>query len=144
MPVKPIPDGYRTVTPYLTIADAAQQIEFVQQAFGAELKERVAGPDGVISHAEVKIGDSMVMIGQARDEWKPMPSSIYLYVEDCDATYQQALKAGATSLMEPVNQFYGDRGAGVIDQNGNYWFIGTHVEDVAPEELQRRAAAQGK
>jgi uncharacterized glyoxalase superfamily protein PhnB len=144
MPVNPIPAGYHTVTPYLTVADARQQVEFVKQAFNATIKELIESKDGGVSHAELKIGDSIVMIGQANEPWKPTSSSLYLYVEDTDALYQQALKAGATSLMEPADQFYGDRNAGVSDPNGNQWWIATHVEDMSPEELQRRAAAHGK
>jgi uncharacterized glyoxalase superfamily protein PhnB len=144
MSVKPVPDGYHTVTPYLTVADAAAQVEFVKQAFNATVKELVAAKDGGVSHAEVKIGDSFVMIGQANEPAQARPASLYLYVEDTDALYHQAVKAGATSLLEPANQFYGDRNAGVSDLNGNQWWIATHVEDMSPEELQRRAAAHGK
>jgi uncharacterized glyoxalase superfamily protein PhnB len=144
MPVKPIPDGYHTITPYLTVADAAAQVEFVKQAFNATVKELIESKEGGVSHAEVVIGDSIIMVGQANDPAQARPGMLYLYVEDTDALYLQALSAGATSLMEPANQFYGDRNAGVSDPNGNQWWIATHVEDVAPEELQRRAAAQGK
>jgi uncharacterized glyoxalase superfamily protein PhnB len=100
---------------------------------------RMPTPDGTIMHAEVRIGDSPVMMGEARGEHKPMPGSIYLYVDDTDATYRRALQAGATSLMEPADQFYGDRSASVVDPVGNHWFIATHIEDVPPEELARRA-----
>lgn len=140
MAVKPVPDGYHTVTPYLVVDDVARLIAFIEQAFGARETHRTKGPDGTIRHAEAQIGDSRVMMGQARDPWKPMPAAIYLYVPDTDATYQRAVAAGGKSLMEPANQFYGDRNAGVADPMGNYWWIGTHVEDVSPEELERRAA----
>ena len=145
MPVKPIPDGYHTITPYLTVPGVAKLIEFMQQAFGAEVTERMAQPDGAIAHAEVRIGDSVVMMGEAGGEWEPMPSGIYLYVEDADAVYRKALEAGATSLREPADQFYGDRQVGVKDPSGNYWWISTHIEDVPREELERRAqqAMQG-
>lgn len=96
--------------------------------------------DGTIQHAEVKIGDSIVMLAEACDPWKPRPSMLYLYVNDVDATYQRAIEAGATSLREPATHFYGDRSGGVEDPTGNHWWIATHVEDVSPEELQRRAA----
>ena len=144
MAVKPIPDGYHTVTPYLTVADAVAQVEFVKRAFNATVKELIESKEGGVSHAEVKIGDSIIMVGQANDPKQTRPGTLYLYVEDTDALYHQAMRAGGTSLMEPANQFYGDRNAGVSDPNGNQWWIATHVEDMTPEELQRRAAAHGK
>jgi len=139
--VKPIPDGYRTVTPYLTVEDAARLLEFLKQAFGAVETFRMSGPDGSIRHAEARIGDSMVMIGQARDQWRPRPGTIYLYVPDVDATYKRALAAGAKSTQEPATHFYGDRSGGVEDSQGNVWWIATHVEDVPPDEMERRARA---
>ncbi len=99
-------------------------------------------PDGTIQHAEVKIGDSIVMLADAAGEWKPRPSMLYLYVNDVDETYRLALAAGATSLREPTTHFYGDRSGGVEDPVGNHWWIATHVEDVSPEEIQRRTAQQ--
>ena len=140
MAVKPIPDGFHTVTPYLLIEGVAKLIEFLKSAFDAEETEKLSMPDGTIGHAQVRIGDSIVMMGEARGDWKPMPGSIYRYVPDTDATYRQALEAGATSIMEPADQFYGDRNAGVKDPIGNVWWIATHKEDVSPEELERRAA----
>jgi len=142
--VKPIPDGYHTVTPYLTVQGVPKLIDFLKQAFEAQEIERMTQPDGTIGHAEVRIGDSVVMMGEARDEWKPMPSGIYLYVNDTDAVYKRALQAGATSIMEPADQFYGDRSAGVKDSSGNHWWIATHKEDVSPEELKKRAQAAMK
>lgn len=144
MAVKPIPEGYHSVTPYLIAAGADKLIDFVTEAFGAEVIERLTRADGTIGHAEVRIGDSVVMLSEARGEWKPMPAAIYLYVPDTDATYRSALGAGATSVMEPADQFYGDRNAGVKDLVGNLWWIGTHKEDVPREELERRAAANMK
>ncbi len=144
MAVKPIPDGYHTVTPYLVVSDAARLIDFLRRAFDARETVCMKRPDGTISHAEIKIGDSMIMVGQASGEWKAMPCMIYLYVPDADTVYQQALQAGATSLMEPANQFYGDRNGGVKDPFGNQWWIGTHVEDVPPEEMKRRANAHAR
>lgn len=138
--VKPIPDGYHAVTPYLVVHDAKKLIDFMRQAFDAKEIERMTMPDGSIGHAEVRISDSVMMLGEARGEtWKPMPSSIYLYVTDCDAVYKQALEAGATSLMEPKDQFYGDRSGSVTDPVGNHWFIATHKEDLSKEELDKRA-----
>lgn len=142
--VKPIPDGFHSVTPYLIVEGVAGLIDFLKQAFDAVEKERLPGPDGKVGHGEVRIGDSVVMMGEASGEWKPMPGAIYLYVNDTDATYKRALAAGATSLMEPSDQFYGDRNAGVKDPCGNMWWIATHKEDVSPEELTRRAAARAK
>jgi PhnB protein len=139
MTVKPIPEGYHTVTPYLVIQGTAQLIEFLQKAFQAEETFRLEAPDGSISHAEVRIGDSRMMMGEAQGEIAPMPAMLHLYVEDVDAVYQQALQAGAESIREPEDQFYGDRTGGVKDSFGNQWWIATHVEDVSPEEMARRA-----
>jgi PhnB protein len=133
--------GYHTVTPYIIVEDGQKLIDFLQQAFDGQLKEHMKGEDGKTWHAEVLIGDSHVMIGGARGDQKPLPCMNYIYVPDCDATYRKALAAGATSLMEPADQFYGDRNAGVMDSTGNMWWIATHVEDVPPEELKRRAQA---
>jgi PhnB protein len=114
--VKPILEDYRAVTPYLVVEGAEKLIDFMKQVFGAKETERISMPDGSIRHAEVRINDSVIMLGDARgNTWKAMPSSIYLYVMDCDAVYKQALEAGATSLMEPKDQFYGDRSGGVKD-----------------------------
>jgi PhnB protein len=137
--VKPIPDGYHSVTPYLVVRGASRLLDFVKQAFAAEETERMPRADGSIGHAEVRIGDSVVMLGDATEQFSPMPGMIHMYVEDCEATYRRALNAGATSLQEPADQFYGDRMAGVRDPVGNSWWIATHVEDVSEEELSRRA-----
>lgn len=141
MAVKPIPEGYHTVTPYLIGHGTAELIDFLKKSFGAEEKERHMRPDGAIMHAEVRIGDSIVMMGEASDQFKAMPTSIHLYVEDVDAAYTRAVQAGGTSLREPADQFYGDRNAGVVDASGNQWWLATHVEDVSPEEMQRRQEA---
>jgi PhnB protein len=130
-----------TVTPYLTVQGAAKLIDFLKQAFEAKEIHCMTRPDGVIGHAEVRIGDSVVMMSEACGEWKPMPAMLYLYVEDMDAVYQRALEKGATSLREPMDQFYGDRSGGVQDPCGNHWHIATHKEDIPPEELARRAEA---
>jgi PhnB protein len=144
MPVKPIPDGFHSVTPYLTVTGVAALLDFLKRAFDATEVERVSRPDGTVGHAAVRIGDSMVMMGEAGGQWTPMPCSLYLYVPDTDAVYRRALQAGATTVMEPADQFYGDRNAGVKDPSGNLWWIATHQEDMPPEELQRRAAAFSK
>lgn len=141
MAVNPIPDGYHTVTPYLIVDDVAGLISFLEEAFDAEETFRMAGADGSITHAEVRIGDSMVMMGQAGEEVPAKPAMLHLYVEDSDEMYRQAVAAGATSVREPADEFYGDRTAGVQDRFGNQWWLATHVEDVPFEEMQRRAAA---
>ena len=138
MAVKPVPDGYHTVTPYLTVDDASILIDFLKSAFNAQVKYEMKDEKGNIRHAEVSVGDSILMIGQARDEWKPRPMTFYLYVPDVDALYESALAAGAKSLQEVTTQFYGDRSGGVEDTQGNYWYVATHVEDVSPEEMDRR------
>lgn len=147
--VKPIPEGYRNITPYLTIKNAAAAIDFYKQAFGAQERMRMTDPGGRIGHAEIQIGDSVVMMS---DEYPEMgaqsPQSIggtavmmHLYVEDVDAVVERALKAGGT-LERPVeDQFYGDRAGLVTDPFGHKWWVSTHVEDVPPEELEQRAKA---
>jgi PhnB protein len=142
MPVKPIPDGYHNVTPYLTIPRVDKVIDFLKQTFGAEEKERFTTPDGRIMHAEVKIGDSVVMLGEPTGQWQPKPANLYVYVKDIDDAYKRALKAGGTSVMEPADQFYGDRSGAVTDPAGNFWCIATHVEDVSRDEMKKRAEAQ--
>jgi len=136
----PIPKGFGTVTPFLTVADAAKLIDFVKQAFGAQVTFRMDAPDGSVRHAEVKIGDSMVMIGQA-PAGQEMRSMLHLYVPDTDTLYNRAMAAGATSIREPADQFYGDRTGGVLDFCGNQWWIATHTEDVSEQEMERRMAA---
>ena len=138
MAAKPVPDGYHTVTPYLTVDDAALQIDFLKRAFNAQVNYEMKDPQGNVRHAEVRVGDSILMIGQARDEWTSRPMTFYLYVPDVDALYKSALATGGKSLQEVTTQFYGDRSGGVEDPQGNYWWIATHVEDVSPEEMDRR------
>ena len=140
MPVKPIPDGYHSLTPYLVVQGAAKLIDFVKRAYGAAETLRMPGPGGMIMHAEVKIGDSILMVTDAARE-ASMPGSIYLYASDVDAAYKNALQAGASSLMEPTNMFWGDRFARVKDPFGNIWSIATHKEDVPTAELAKRAQA---
>lgn len=139
MPVKPKPDQYHSVTPYLVVEGASRLIEFAKAAFGARETERLAAPEGRIGHAELRIGDSVIMLADAHGERAPMPCMLHVYVDDADATYQRALAAGATSVQAPADQFYGDRSGGVRDPCGNLWWIATHVEDVPPDELKRRA-----
>ena len=139
MAIKPIPDGYHTVTPVLTVEGAAKLIEFLKQAFDAKETYRLEGPNGSVMHAQIKIGDSMVMLGEASEKCKPTPATMALYVENADAWYKRALNAGAVSEREPSDQFYGDRSAGVKDFAGNQWWIHTHIEDVPHEEIKKRA-----
>ena len=137
--VKPIPEGYHTVTPYILVQGADKLIDFIKKAFDAKETERYSMSDGSIGHAEVRIGDSVLMVSDAQgEEYKPMAAGIHLYVEDCDVTYKHALEAGATSVSEPQDQFYGDRSAGVNDQFGNKWWIATHKEDLSKEEIAKR------
>ena len=142
MAVQPIPPGYHTVTPYFTVEGASAFLEFLEAAFGAEVTQRHDRPDGGVANAELRIGTSMIMASDARDPWKPMPMSTYLYVEDADAVYRAAMAAGAISLYEPTDMFYGDRSGGVQDRWGNVWWIGTRIEDVSEEELMRRMKEQ--
>jgi uncharacterized glyoxalase superfamily protein PhnB len=139
MAVKPIPDGYHTVTPYLTVDDPAPVIEFLKTVFDAQETFAMRDDKGNIGHAEVKVGTSMLMLGKAHDEWKSRPGNFYVYVEDCDAIYKKALAAGAKSISEPETQFYGDRHGGVADSQGNNWWVATHVKDVSPEDMERGA-----
>ena len=141
MAVTPVPDGFHTLTPYLTVTDANGLLDFIKKAFNAKEHHVMRGPDGAVAHADLVIGDSHVMLGQAHGEWKAMPAQLYLYVADCDAWYRQALAAGATSVQEPKTQFYGDRHGCVKDLCGNLWWVATHVEDVSEEEMARRMKA---
>ena len=152
MATNPIPDGYRTVTPYLIIKGAAEAIEFYKRAFGATELLRMADPQGRVGHAEIKIGDSVIMLA---DEQPAMgyrgprslggsSVSILLYLEDVDAVFERAIKAGAKAQRPVADQFYGDRSGTLEDPFGHVWTVATHVEDVPPEEMQRRAEAAMK
>lgn len=142
--VKPIPDGYHTATPYIIVKGAEQFINFLERGFGAREKRRMTGVNGEVIHGEVQIGDSVIMLAEAMGEFKEMPTMIHLYVEDMDAVYKRVLEAGAVTLREPADQFYGDRTAGVRDPFGNQWWISTHIEDVSPEEMKKRFNAHMK
>ncbi len=147
--VSPVPEGYRTVTPYLIIRDAARAIEFYVKAFGAKEIMRMPMPDGKLAHAEIQIGDSMIMIADENLEWgarspetlSGTPVGIFLYVPDVDATFKQAVDAGATPTMPPSDMFWGDRYGKVKDPFGHEWSVGTHIEDVSPEEMGKRQEA---
>jgi len=141
MEVEPIPNGFNTITPYFLVEEVEDFIKFLEDAFNAIPVSQTIMPGGVIMHAQVKIGNSIVMMGEAKDHWKPMPASTYLYVNNVDALYEQAMSAGGVSINKPRDEFYGDRTAGVQDPFGNYWWIATHVEDVTPEELKKRLSS---
>jgi len=144
---KPVPEGYHTVSPYLVIRNAAKAIEFYQQAFAAEERFRMPGPDGKIMHAELQIGDSIVMLSDEFPEMgAPSPQtlngtsvSIFLYVEDVDAVFKKAVDAGAKVLMPVADMFWGDRFGKLTDPFGHQWQIATHTEDLTPEEMGKRA-----
>jgi len=138
MTVKPIPDGFHAVTPYLVVSNVSDEIEFLKKAFDAKVIYRMDTPGGTM-HAEVKIRDSIVMMGQAQGEKKAMPTMLYMYVDDADKAYEKAVRAGGSVVQEPKDQFYGDRSGAVKDANGNEWWIATRKEEVSSEELARRA-----
>jgi uncharacterized glyoxalase superfamily protein PhnB len=142
MKVKAIPEGYHTITPYFSVPDASQLIEFLKQAFDAKEIETHAMPDGTVINAQIKIGDSMILIADApkdAGERKLMPAMLYMYVNDADAVHKRAIQAGGKSIMEPADQFYGDRVCAVEDMTGNQWWIATHKEEITQEELIKRA-----
>lgn len=132
------PEGYRTVTPYIVTSDVLGLISFLENAFSAEQSVSYKSPDGHIIHAEVRVGDSMIMLGEPWDQGKLWPGMIHLYVKDADAVYNRAVKAGATSLRAPETQDYGDRSAGVTDPFGNEWWFATRLEDLSEEEIKKR------
>ncbi|MGO8943118.1 MAG: VOC family protein [Syntrophobacteraceae bacterium] len=139
MAVKPIPEGYHTVTPLLSVKGAARLIDFMKKAFEATETYRVPSPDGSVMHAELKIGNSVIMLGEPMEGSFTRPATFYVYVQDADATYRAALEAGGESLEGPTDRFWGDRVASIKDFAGNNWMIATHVEDVDAGELTRRA-----
>jgi PhnB protein len=143
------PAQYHTLTPFLTLRGAAQAIEFYKKAFGAEELLRMPGPDGTVMHAELRIGDSVVMMGEEAPEMGATSpatlggatAGLMLYVQDCDRAFAQAVKAGATSVQEPTDMFWGDRYGQLKDPFGHRWSIATHVKDLTPEQLKRAEAA---
>jgi PhnB protein len=147
MAVQPVPEGYHTVTPYLAVDDATAAIDFYQRAFGAKERVRMSGPDDTVAHAELEIGDALIMLSDPFPQSTARPpkelggtsAGVFLYVEDVDAVYKQAINAGATATMEPDTQFWGDRFGSVTDPFGHSWQIATHVEDVSPEEMAKRS-----
>jgi PhnB protein len=149
MAVKPIPEGYHTLTAYLAVEDADRAIEFYKDAFGAEEVLRMGAPDGRIAHAELQIGDSKLMLSDPFPQSNVRPpterggasESIFMYCEDVDASFEQAKKAGATVEMELENMFWGDRFGTLVDPFGHVWSLSQHVEDVSPEEMAERGKA---
>jgi PhnB protein len=150
--VKPIPDGYNAVIPYLYIKGAAKAIDFYKNVFGAKEVMRMPGPDGKIGHAEIKIGDSMIMISDEHPQMGALspqsvggsPVGLHVYVENVDAVVKKATDGGA-KLTRPVkDQFYGDRSGSITDPFGHLWYVSTHVEEVSPEEIAKRAAAMAQ
>ena len=146
MAVKPIPDGYHTITPALTIRDAARAIEFYKQAFGAKQRGEIAkGPDGKVMHAELQIGDSVIMIADEFPEFGALSpqatggasTQLHIYLDNVDAAYDRAVKAGATVLMPVADQFWGDRYGQLKDPFGHKWSIATHVRDLSADEMKR-------
>jgi len=152
MPVKPIPEGYHAVTPYLIVKDAAKAIEFYKHAFNATELLRMPGPGGRIMHAELKLGDSVVMLADENPKMgyrAPGPDgntavSLYFYCPDVDAAVDRAVAAGAKVTRPVADQFYGDRNGTLIDPFGHVWSVGTHTEDVSEEEIKRRMAAMAQ
>ncbi len=137
-PTNPIRDGFRTITPYLFAHNASQLIEFISTAFGGSEIYRKERPDGAITHAEMRVGDCMLMLGEATVQFGPMPTSIYLYVTDSDNIYHKALEAGGLSVFPIMTLPNGERYGGVKDPCGNIWWVATHVEKVPPDEEERR------
>ena|SRR5712691_5927653 len=149
MATKPIPEGYHTLTPYLAVDNAAEAIEFYKRAFGAKERINMPSPEGTIAHAELEIGDSLVMLSDPFPQSTVRPpkelgatsASVFMYVEDVDEVVKQAVDAGATVTSEVADQFWGDRFGTVSDPFGHVWSIATHVEDLTPEEIAERGKA---
>lgn len=131
------PQGYHTLTSQAVVEDARAMLDFVVDVFGGEVLD-IYEEEGLIRHSEVRVGDSRLMVASANEEFGVFPVMMNIYVEDVDATYARAIAHGATSLRPPEDQFYGDRTGGVLDSQGNQWWISTHIEDVAPDEMQSR------
>ena len=147
--VRPVPEAYRTASPYLIVRDAAAALQFYSEAFGASETRRLNTPDGRIMHAEMKIGDSMIFLASefpdhgafSPEHFGGSPASIVLYVDDADALFARAVKSGATSLRPMQDQFFGERSGTVLDPFGHRWTLNTHIEDVSDEDMERRFAA---
>ena len=144
MAVKPIPENYPRVSPYLVVKNVEETMDFIQYVFEGKVREKRVMPDGSVNHGEMNIGNSVILMGKATEDYPPLNAMLYIYVEDTDKAYSRAIEKGAVSVMEPANQFYGDRNAGVKDKNGISWWMASHIEDVSPEEMIRRNEARGK
>ena len=150
--VKAIPDGFHTISPHLTVKNGEQAIEFYKKAFGAEVLRATKGPDGSLMHADLRIGDSMLMLNDEFPDWKVVgpqalggtPVTVHLYVQDADAAWKRAVDAGCTVKMPLQDQFWGDRYGQLLDPFGHQWSIATHIEDPTPEEIQKRMANMPK
>jgi PhnB protein len=150
--VRAIPEGYHAITPYLVVKGAAKAIDFYKKVFGAREKFRMDGPGGTVAHAEIEIGDSVVMLADENPQHGALspatvggtPVSIMLYVEDVDRTAETLTKAGAKTLRPVQDMFYGDRSGGFEDPFGHRWHVSTHIEDVSPEEIERRMRTMSK
>jgi PhnB protein len=149
MSVQPVPEGYHTLIPYLAVDDAAEAIDYYKEAFGAKERARMDGPDGKVGHAELEIGDSVVMLADPFPHASTTPPSeagatttaIVMYFDDVDAVVKRAVDGGATITEEVEDKFWGDRFGTIKDPFGHVWSIGTHIEDVTPEEMAERAKA---
>ncbi|OLE57159.1 MAG: hypothetical protein AUI36_14900 [Cyanobacteria bacterium 13_1_40CM_2_61_4] len=141
--VNPIPQDYGTVTPYLIVNGVPRLIDFLKETFHAEERARINDKKDHVGHAEVKIGNSMIMMADSTTQYTPIPSQLYVYVDNVDDAYRRAMRAGGTSEQEPTTQFYGDRTAAVKDPTGNVWWIATHVEDLSPQEMEKRMKDKG-
>jgi uncharacterized glyoxalase superfamily protein PhnB len=144
MKFKPIPEGFHAVTPYLAVHHVRKTIDFLKAAFGAEEIAVHAMPDGRIMNAQIRIGDSMIFLGEKPLSEEPWPGMLYMYVTDVDAAFEAAVKAGGKVVMKPVDQFYGERSGAVEDPSGNQWWVATPIEALTDEELIRRAVERGK
>jgi uncharacterized glyoxalase superfamily protein PhnB len=140
--VQPIPEGFHTLTAYLLVADAEKEVEFAKAAFDAQEIHISKLPDGSIMHATLKIGTSMLMLGQVSGEMKPVPSMLFMYVENVDGVYRRAVASGGKPTQEPMDQMWGDRAGAVSSPNGIQWWISTHIEELSEAELQERVAAR--
>lgn len=140
MAVKPIPEGARTVNPYLIVHDILRTVEFYKSAFGAQLQTLANGPDGKPMHASLIVGDSLVMVGQEMQHYPAFPAMLFLYFTDAEAKFRQALQAGGSQVQEFKDQAWGDRAGALKDADGNIYWVAVHIEDLTPEEIQQRMA----
>jgi PhnB protein len=138
MPVKPIPEGYNNVIPFLICKDAQKVIEFAQKTFGATVDDIAKSPDGYVMHASIHIRDSAIMLSDGSEKFPVTSTMMYIYVDNVDEVYKKGLAAGGESLREPTDEFYGDRSCGLKDVSGNQWWVASHVEDVSDEEMAKR------